>query len=503
MKRMPRREFLGLAASAALASAGASSVRFARAADAPAPTPGPAATSATAPAPAGRPNVLLINLDDLKANAIAALGNGDVKTPNLDALVARGRWFPRAYTMGSMVGAVCLPSRTMMLTGRSLFRIGGRGGGAPAAAAPGAGAGGAGAGAGGPIPLPTPMRAAGYETFHMGKGGNECKVAIEAFDHNIVSDDRGEGRAGSSQRHADRTIEFLRSRKAGRPFFIYLAPPVPHDPRLAPKEFTDLYDPAKITLPVNYLPQHPFDNGDMTVRDERLAPWPRTPEIIRRHLADYYACVSCADHHIGRILNALKDLGQLDNTVVILIGDNGLSLGDHGLMGKQNLYEFGGMHVPMVVAGPGIPPGRSDAFVYLMDLYPTICDFGGAAVPDAVEGKSLLPILQGKLKSHRDVLYTAYQHGQRSVRDDRWKLIRYPLVDKTQLFDLANDPRELTDLSARPEHAAKAAELMTVLEKQQQLWADKSPLKAPTPKPATWTPPTDKPGKAARKKKKE
>lgn len=470
MERTGRREFLQRALSAAAVAAAPATLLAAEEPKAP-----------DGPKGGKRANILLINLDDLKADAVGFLGNKEVRTPNLDKLFARGTVFTRAYTMGAMIGAVCLPSRTMMLTGRSLFRIAGAGNKAPGAR---------------PIDrdcvLPTPVKAAGYETFHMGKSGNECKAAIDAFDHNIVSNDRGGERALSSQKHADRTIEFLRSRKADRPFFIYLAPPVPHDPRVAPKEFMDLYDPDKMSLPPNYLPQHPFDNGHMTVRDEGLAPWPRTEQTIRRHLADYYACITCMDHHLGRIFDCLQQLNQLDNTVIIFTGDNGLSMGDHGLLGKQNLYEFGGMHVPLCIAGPGIPAGRSEAFVYLMDLYPTVCELAGATPPEGVEGKSILPVVQGKAPAIRDVMYTAYMDCQRSVRDGRWKLIRYPLVDKTQLYDLSADPREKNDLSQQPEYAGKLAEMTALLERQQKQWGDKAPLKVDNPRPAAWTPPAAK-----------
>ncbi len=311
-------------------------------------------------------------------------------------------------------------------------------------------------------------------------------------------DDRGDARAGSSQRHADAAIEFLRQRDGQRPFYIYLAPPVPHDPRIAPQPFMAMYDPDKIPLPAAFLPLHPWDNGDMAVRDEQLAPWPRTPENTQRQLADYYACVTCLDHHVGRIFDALRERGQLDNTIVVFSGDNGLALGEHGLFGKQNLYEFGGMHVPLVMAGPGIPQGKSDALVYLMDLFPTFCDFAGATVPAGVEGHSLKPIVEGRQDKVRDVLYTAYQNCQRAIRNDRWKLIRYPLVDKTQLFDLRSDPHELNNLADKPEQAAKVAELTALLEKEQQRYGDATPLKVPNPKPAEWTPP--KPGEGPKPK---
>ena len=423
-----------------------------------------------------KPNLLHIHADDHRADGLHALGTEALKTPNLDTLVERGTTFACCYTMGSMVGAVCLPSRTMMLTGRSLFHLGGRG--TPVT---------------GLTPLPTVIKAAGYETWHMGKSGNEYKAGIQAFDINIVDDAKGAGeqnsRAFSSRRHADRAIEFLKRRDPSKPFYIYLAPPVPHDPRLAEPQFHRLYEAAKLPLSPAFLPQHPWDNGDMTVRDEKLAPWPRTPEDTRRQFADYYACVTGLDHHVGRIFEALKQSGQFQNTIIVFTGDNGLSLGEHGLFGKQNLYELGGMHVPFVLAGPGIPKGRSEALVYLMDLFPTFCDFAGATLPAGTEGRSLRPVIEGKAAKVRDVLYTAYQQGQRSIRDDRWKLIRYPLVDRTQLFDLAADPLELNNLAAQAGQAARISELTALLQKEMQRYDDATPLKVASPRPAEWTPP--------------
>jgi arylsulfatase A-like enzyme len=228
----------------------------------------------------------------------------------------------------------------------------------------------------------------------------------------------------------------------------------------------------------------------MTIRDEALAPWPRTPEDTKQQLADYYACVTGLDHHIGRVFAELRARGEWDNTIIIFTGDNGLSLGEHGLFGKQNLYEFGGMHVPCVIAGPGIPRGRSDALVYLMDLFPTFCDFAGAKIPDGVESHSLAPIIYGRAQKVRDVLYTGYQAGQRAIRDDRWKLIRYPLVDRTQLFDLAADPLELKNLAADSAHAPRVAAMTALLQQEMKNYADPAPLTVANPKPAAWTPPT-------------
>ena len=270
---------------------------------------------------ARRPNILFLLSDDHRSDGVAALGNPHIKTPALDRLVERGMSFNRAYVMGAMEGAVCMPSRCMIQTGRSLFRL------PPVQLSRKTYADVRRPAMKGKVEgrdwalLPRVMRVAGYETFHMGKRGNECLPAIEAYETNIMRDDPTPSeRVNSSQAYGDAVIKFLRERKTDRPFFIYLAPPVPHDPRVAPKEFMDMYDPAKIPLPPAFLPMHPFDNGEMTVRDEQLAPWPRTPEVIRRHLADYYACITCLDHHFGRIVDCLKELGQLDNTIIIFAG---------------------------------------------------------------------------------------------------------------------------------------------------------------------------------------
>jgi arylsulfatase A-like enzyme len=423
------------------------------------------------------PNILHIHADDHRADGLHALGNPVLKTPNLDKLVERGTTFTHCYTMGSMVGAVCLPSRTMMLSGRSWQRI-------PNAKTPKSA----------PwdvsMTLPRVLAAAGYQTFHVGKGGNEFTQALAAFDQNIIHDDHPvELRKGSSERHADAVIKFLGERDAAKPFYIYLAPPVPHDPRVAAPEFVKMYDAKDVPLPAAFMPLHPFNNGEMTVRDEKLAPWPRTPEDTKQQIADYYACISGLDHHVGRIIETLSKQGQIDNTIIIFSGDNGLSLGEHGLFGKQNLYEFGGMHVPLVIAGPGIPKGKTDALVYLMDLFPTFAEFAGAKIPAGVDGKSLRPVIEGKSSGVRDLLYTGYRDCMRSIRDQRWKLIRYPLVDRTQLYDLQADPHELNNLADKPEHAAKIAELTAALEKEMAAYSDTFPLRVTNPAPAEWTPP--------------
>jgi arylsulfatase A-like enzyme len=147
------------------------------------------------------------------------------------------------------------------------------------------------------------------------------------------------------------------------------------------------------------------------------------------------------------------------------------------------------MHVPLVIAGPGIKRARSEEFVYLYDLFPTICELAGVPTPAAAEGKSLAPVLAGKPIQGRDYLFTAYKNVQRAVRDRRWKLIRYPQINKTQLFDLQNDPHELKDLADETAQKGRVEQMLALLAKAQRECGDTCPLTAANPKPATWTAP--------------
>jgi len=415
-------------------------------------------------APAPQPNVVFLLGDDLRPDGLRALGNAVVKTPNLDAIVERGTIFRNAYTMGSMIGAVCVPSRTMILTGRSLFRAQGRASGTDPAT----------------FTFPRAMKDAGYATVHSGKFGNSPRAITNEFDETSDPGDAGQV--------ADRIVDFIQRKAGKQPLFVYMAGHEPHDPQHATDEFYAMYRPEDIPLPAAFAPWHPFNNGEMTVRDERTLPWPRTRESVTRKLARYYASVSYLDAQFGRVVKALKDAGQYENTIFAIAGDNGLSLGEHGLLGKQNLYEFGGMHVPLVFAGPGIPKRETPALVYLSDIFPTVCQLTGARRSGNVEGLSLAPVLRGEAPKVRDWMFTAYGHVQRAVTDGRWKLIRYPRIDKTQLFDLQQDPHETNDLAGRPESAAKVSELMAKLAELQKSFADPTPLTVANPSPPEWSP---------------
>ena len=434
-----------------------------------------------------RPNVLFLFSDDQQPDAVHALGNDFIRTPNIDRLVQRGFTFTRNFCMGSTSPAVCYPSRAMLMSGRTLYH-------APLDLK-------------GVTILPEAFRGAGYSTFGTGKWHNGRPAFVRGFgygrnaffggmsNHDAVpiSHLQSDGRLTkrrksdefSSEMFADATVRFLETYKGSDPFFAYVAFTAPHDPRTPPKEYRDLYDPEKLPLPANYLPQHPFDNGEMTIRDERLAPWPRTPRTVREHLADYYGMITHMDAQIGRILEALEKAGHADDTIVVFSSDHGLAVGRHGLLGKQNLYDHS-VRAPLVFAGPGIPKGESDALVYLFDIYPTLCDLAHIAIPDSVEGKSLAPIIVGKERKVRDSVFLAYRDVQRAVRDERWKLIRYPRIDRTQLFDLTSDPNETRDLSDAPKQAPRVERMLALLRDWQTRLDDRAPLTVDDPQPAAF-----------------
>jgi arylsulfatase A-like enzyme len=233
-----------------------------------------------------------------------------------------------------------------------------------------------------------------------------------------------------------------------------------------------MYDPARLPLPASFLPRHPFDNGEMTIRDEKLADRPRTPEAIRKHTADYHGMISHLDAQVGRILDALAETKHDGDTLVIFTSDHGLAVGRHGLMGKQNLYDHS-MRPPLLLRGPGVPAGkRSAALCYLQDVFPTACELAGVPRPETVEGLSLAPVLSGKKPSARSSLFGADRDVQRMVRTEKWKLIRYPKIDRTQLFNVADDPDELKDLAVKRRYADKVKEIMDLLKQWQRKVGD-------------------------------
>jgi len=426
-----------------------------------------------------KPNILFLFTDDQRADTISALGNPHISTPNLDKLVKSGMVFRNAYCMGGNVGAVCLPSRNMLLSGRSMFRYERY--------------------ASGDDPnIADSMKQAGYFTYHEGKLGNSAPEIQKKFDINKYVKDQEVRNAGNPGGIiVDDAMRFVDERPKDKPFFAYLAFETPHDPRVAPKRFLDAYDPAKIPLPANFAPQHPFDNGEMAIRDELLAPWPRTPEEIRRHLHEYYAVISAMDENIGRLLRKLEEKQILNDTLILFSADQGIAIGSHGLMGKQNLYQHS-MNSPLFFTGPGVPKGESRAMVYLLDIYPTLLEMIGAPKPPGLDGVSFLPALQKKSNTARSRIFLSYRQVQRAIRDERYKMITYPQINRTQLFDLRNDPLEMRDLAADSGSAARITWMKEELRQEQARFGDTQPLATATPAKAEWTPPLPEELKAIR-----
>ena len=427
-----------------------------------------------------RLNVLVMITDDQQADAIGAmrdtLGNGDgvnVETPNIDRLSESSVVFNQAYIMGSWSGAVCRPSRTMIMTGRTLWHIPGKSGNTPAPDQANKS-------------LPAAFNAAGYDTLRSGKSQNVYADANAKFQTSIAHNNRG---ATASQLFADDAIDFLDSRQSSGdtdPFMVYLGFSHPHDPRTAPPDLLAKYgasvpdpDPnaplsSMPPLPPNYLPRHPFDNGELSVRDETSVQGvgtKRDERTVRNEIAKNYATTEYIDSQIGRVLAKLEEVGEADNTIIVFTSDHGLAVGRHGLMGKQNLYEHT-LRAPLMISAPGVAPGETDANAYLLDLFPTLCDLAGIAYPDSVEGYSLAPILRGEAGEVREAIFGAYKDVQRSVRVGDWKLIHYPKIGRTQLFNLADDPSEINDLAHDVQYVGRVEELADRLRTLQEEYDD-------------------------------
>lgn len=450
-----------------------------------------------------KPNILFLLTDDQRFNTIHALGNDEIITPNMDALVNSGTAFTHAHIPGGTCGAVCMPSRAMIHTGRTLFHIDREG----QEISPEY------------TTLGETLKKSGYYCYGIGKWHNGCKAYNRSFDQgdniyfggmwdhwnvptcrydptgeynheihytpNFFQDnhpirrkcDKLNQGIHSSQLLSDTAISFIDDYSGEKPFFLYTAYLAPHDPRTMPEKFKKMYDPEKIKIPENFQEQH-FEFGISQIRDETLAPYPRTEKEIKRHIAEYYGMITHLDYEIGRIIETLKRNGQYENTIIVLTGDNGLAVGNHGLMGKQNNYEHS-IRVPLIISGPGIPKGQiRDQYVYLLDIYPTLCDLLDIEIPKSVDGKSFKKCIEDKEYETRKDLYFAYGEFVRSVKDKNCKLITYRnCADTMQLFDLNKDPMELNNLIDDPSYKDEKEHLLQLLQEYRVSWDDeKHPL---------------------------
>jgi arylsulfatase A-like enzyme len=396
----------------------------------------------TLKAQSSRPNVLILHSDDQRFDTISAWGNPQIHTPNLDRLTRMGVSFRQFYNQGGHAGAVCIAARAMLLSGRSLWRATGTGG------------------LNVPL-LPERFAEAGYDTFFTGKWhtGKETLERCFKTGGRVLVGGMGPhtrprlGRIGdlAPTEYPERTTlafsndlaAFLRSRSnAQNPFFAYCAFTAPHDPRDARPDDLKRYESRELALPRPWLPSPAKDNGELKVRDEVVIPAPRDRATCRRELAAYYALITEMDEGIGNILKNLEDVGQLSSTVVVFMGDNGLAMGAHGLMGKQSMYEHS-LRVPLILAGPGIGRGKTDgSSAFSFELYSRLCRITGVSAPGHVENPG-------------GPLYFGYRDFQRAVRIGSRKMAWSNQV--VESYDLAKDPFEERDLGAADQDGFLAA----------------------------------------------
>ncbi|MGY8770551.1 MAG: sulfatase-like hydrolase/transferase [Pirellulales bacterium] len=448
-----------------------------------------------------QPNILFIFADDQCYETIGAFGHTEIQTPNLDTLVRDGLTFTRTYNQGSWSGAVCVASRTMLNTGRFIWHANS-------------------------VYQDTKtereegrfwseiMKKAGYDTYFTGKWHVRAD-ATKAFDY--ASHVRGgmpkqtkegynrphegkpdvwspydrkfggfwEGGKHWSEVVGDDAVGFLKdAAKRENPFFMYIAFNAPHDPRQSPKEFVDMYPLDKISMPVNFRSTYPHNaliGCSPKLRDENLAPYPRTEYSVKVNRQEYYAIITHMDVQIGRILETLKSTDQAKDTYIFFSADHGLAVGHHGLMGKQNMHEHS-VRVPMMVVGPNVPKGESNTTqVYLQDIMATTLDLAGVDKPSHVDFNSLMPLVRGEKVVPYDAIYGGYLTVQRAVTFGDYKMILYPKVPEVLLYNLKNDPHEMHNLYSQAKHKKTAKKLFAKFLELQTQMGDELDLKTPFP----------------------
>ena len=462
-----------------------------------------------------RPNIVFIVVDDQSPFELKMYNpKSELDTPVLDRLAAEGMVIDGAHHMGAWAGGVCTPSRHMIMSGRTVWHIPDKSKFKrnPHAANPQL------------VPPDLPeytmaavFNRAGYDTMRTCKNGNSYEAANEKFTVRRDSTKRGDSDATGSAWHAEQVLNYLNDRETSHdsdPFLIYFGFSHPHDTRDGKPELLEKYgavnhtdpnslppaNPKQPRLPVNYLPAHPFHHGHPDLRDEVKVSgvWENRDErTIRNELGREFACSENIDFQIGRVLQKLETMGELDNTYVFYTADHGMAIGRHGLQGKQNLYEHT-WRVPFIAKGPGIQAGsRATGNFYLLDVLSTFCDLAEIDPPKTSEGVSFKSVLEGKQDIVRDVLYGVYcggtKPGMRAVKKGTWKLIKYDVMDatvrQTQLFNLAENPHEFlkqhhaadvtsmvgnqptahqVNLAEDPRYAAQRKELEALLLAQQQ-----------------------------------
>ena len=419
-------------------------------------------------------NVILIMSDDLKASALPAYGNTVCQTPNIDKLANSGVVFERAYCQG----LACAPSRPSIM--RSIYP------GSKTKA----------------ITLGEHLQTFDMHTarvgkiFHMpvphaqldGSNGPDVKAcwterhnttsaetfspglyrllntdivtrAVEGRDAKgpnrmwaTVETDAEDGSDQADYMVATKAVQILKERKeAGKPFFLGVGFVRPHFPIVQPKKYFDMYPQEDMDIP----PQIDGDIDDIPQagRGPDGAGLNNMEESRRRMWQAYYGSVTFMDEQLGRVIDALDELGLRESTAIIFTTDHGYHLGEHGFWQKQNLHEEV-VRVPLIISAPGIPSSRTDSLVELVDLYPTTTDLLSLPGPKGLHGKSLKPILKDPKASVRETALSINLRakGSGSIRAADWHYISYGAKGE-ELYDMKKDPEQYTNLIKNPEYA--------------------------------------------------
>lgn len=419
---------------------------------------------------AQRANILLLMSDDHHHAALSCAG-AQVRTPNLDRLAAEGVRFTHCF----VPNPICTPARAAIFTGQDNFTNGCYFFGMPIK--------------GESATFAELLSEAGYETWFTGKWHNDGEPWTRGYtsggpvwrggvyNHRALPVFEWGGKkrspAGkySSEFFADAAIEFLQGRgEEAKPFCMVMSFTVPHDPWFAPPPFDAMYDPRDMEVPANFMAKPPFKFDAATfpgLRDQQQIPWPRPQWAIKAALAQYYGMLTHLDGQIGRVLDELQRQGVAEETLVIFVGDHGYSMGSHGFVGKQTMYEEG-IRTPLLLRLPQTKRGSravNDALVSLMDLMPTICEAAGVGVPATGEGRSLLGLYRGESDWPRDRIFAAFEsperHGMttRAVRTKRHKYIQHLITGEAELYDLEADPLEMRNLIKSEQHAKLRGDL--------------------------------------------
>lgn len=434
-------------------------------------------------------NVLFLIADDLKASVLGTYGDKLCKTPNIDALAGRGLVFDRAYCQGTS----CHPSRQSFMHSRYLGNLG--------------------------PTLGQHLIENGFysarvgKIFHMrvpgdiidGTNGNDIpETWTERFNctgqeahtpglyrllnQNIETrapenrqstrmpfrmfasvESDGDGSAQPDWKAAEKTVELLRKQKdSEKPFFIATGFVRPHYPSVAPATYFEDYPYAGIPIPA--VPEGDLDDipeagkSGMTSESCGIAKY---PDNIRKMWADYYATVTFMDEQLGKVLTALDETGLRDSTVVFFTSDHGYHLGEHHFWQKSKFHEDVS-RVPFIVSAPGFKVGRTSSLAELMDIYPTVCDLVGVAVPETVQGKSLKSVLSDPEATVREAAFTLDRKKGHAARTDDWAFFQYAKGGE-ELYDMNADPGQFTNLAENPDYSEVRATMLKHLELGREL----------------------------------